>query len=129
MAKKQESPKLDATVKATEFKGPKFPAPEYVKPWTDFNKRFPLGEVATIWRRMWNEHEQEWELKEMEILCLEKAQNCFYFEDDNGKRKGCPWWAVHDFSFAGSDSLEADGSGGDPEQREEQGPDSGDGSI
>jgi hypothetical protein len=108
MAKKKESPKLDATVKFSGT-GFKFPAPPYKKRWQDFHKHFREGEVATIHRRHWIQKTQEWTTVEMEVLLLERAINCFYYEDEDGNRKGCPWWAIHDFEIEGYPPSEADG--------------------
>lgn len=109
MAKKPDTPKLDATVKAESFVGPKYTVPPYEKPYTEFHKHFPLGEIAVIWRRMFIQAKLAWELKRLEILCISRATNCFYYEDEDGKRQSCPWWAVHNFEFEGYPPDEADG--------------------
>jgi len=111
MSEKKKTSKLDKTVKTTK-RGMKAAdtLPEYVKPWPEFRKRFQQGAICKIWVRRQN-LTTGFYLLEKEVILLEEAPNVFYYEDEDGLRNGCPWWAVYNFEFSaagdgGEDQLD-----------------------
>ena len=125
MAKKKPvTTKLDATVKATH-RGMrnKDSLPERKKSVGAFRKAFSPGGIATLWIRRFDQAKEVFYLDEVECVLLEASINCFYYEDENGRKKSNPWWAVYDFEIEGGDEpITDDEPSGDVELPDEQGP-------
>ena len=125
MAKKQPvTTKLDATVKATH-PGARFAhtVPERVKPHFQFRREFKPGAMATIWLRNFDEKKESFYLEEVECVLIEAATNCFYYEDEDGKKRARPWWAVYNFEVEGAEEpIITPASSGDDQLQNEQGP-------
>jgi hypothetical protein len=100
MAKKKTTTKLDATVKA-DRPGFKFSdtMPERKKSYKGLMQAFSPGGIATIWVRNFNETTVEFELVEREVMMLEKYPNCLVYEDEDGRKRGTPWWAIYDYEL------------------------------
>lgn len=122
--KKPPTVKLDATVKATHpGMRHKESMPERAKPIGAFRKAFMPGAMATLELRQFDQKTSTFYLKKVECMLLKASTNCFYYEDEDGKRKSKPWWGVYEFDIEGDDgSIEVDGPSGDTELPDEQGP-------
>ena len=134
--KKPPTVKLDATVKATHpGMRHKESMPERVKPIGAFRKAFAPGAMAILELRRFNQKTSTFYLETVECMLLRATTNCFYYEDEDGRKKSKPWWGVYDFNIEGQEEPDtANESGGGTELPDEQGSgvpggDTGDGSA
>ena len=102
--KKPPSVKLDATVKATH-PGMRHTdsLPERKKSVGAFRRAFREDALATLWLRNFDEKKGEFYLTKVECLLLEASVNCFYYEDEDERKRSKPWWSVYNFEIEGSE--------------------------
>lgn len=122
--KKPPSVKLDATVKATHPGMRNADSlPERKKSVGAFRDAFREGALATVWVRNFDEKKSEFYLTKVECVLLRPSVNCFYFEDENGRKRSKPWWSVYNFDVeGGEENIITPAPGGDDQCSEEQGP-------